>query len=299
MRLGKNIFGKKNFETNDRVLSLMSRYTSGETKMRIVKLDRVIKNWRENNFFMEDLFGREMSQTATVSDYSSQALKNIKLKRKKQRLLAMHLANYSSHSTDEFPELTRCEIEIFLAVADTDDPTTISTCAISLSNVCSCPDVRTVLIDMNAIHKMSAMVPHFQTPNISRAAGILFYYLSCEREIEDRVYSAYFLALQTNCGVADVEIRLLSLRTLNNLLPSMERHRVCDLILASMLSQKLILEDDPVIFNEALLMILNMSVFNNLHSLMVDCDVLEMIAQAASRAVLHDNVHITMRLLCD
>ena len=90
--------------------------------------------------------------------------------------------------------------------------------------------------------------------------------------------------LQTNCNSHESEARHLAMRTLNNLLPCVERHRVCDLSLATMQSYKMILEHDEAKYQEIVVMIMNMTMFTNLHSLMLDCDVLDMVAQAASRA---------------
>lgn len=92
------------------------------------------------------------------------------------------------------------------------------------------------------------------------------------------------MMLQTNCSSEDLSVRLIALRTLNNLLPCMERHRVCDLAIATMQTNKMIMEGDEL-FTETLDMILNMTVFTNLQSLMIECDVLEMISHAASRAL--------------
>jgi hypothetical protein len=75
--------------------------------------------------------------------------------------------------------------------------------------------------------------------------------------------------LQNNCSSANPETRLLALHTLNNLLPCIERHRVCDLALGTIQSNKMILVDDHI-FTEVLYMILNMSIFTNLHILMFD-----------------------------
>jgi hypothetical protein len=234
---------------------------------------------------MDDMFGSTTIQTVGASDFSTQALKNIKMRVLKQRTLAIHLANYSSHYPEEFPDFTRKDVEIFLAVADSDDTHTVSTCAISISNVCSCEQVRWIMIDLNAIHKFITMVPHFQTPNIQNAASLIFYYMSCEREIEDRIVGGYFVSLQSNCNSPDIRTRQLALHTLNNLLPSIERNRVADLILATFQMNKMILDDDPYAFSEVIDILVNMSVFNNLHHMMIECDVLEMVAQAASKAV--------------
>ena len=133
------------------------------------------------------------------------------------------------------------------------------------------------------------MVPNFQSQNILQAAALLFFYISFEREVEDRIFGGFFLILQNNCSSANPETRLLALHTLNNLLPCIERHRVCDLALGTIQTNKMILEDDHI-FTEVLNMILNMSIFTNLHILMLDCDVMEPIAQAASRAAARSDI---------
>ena len=287
----KNFFGKRNFELNGEVLGLMSRYTSTDVKIKLVKLAKVINNWRENNFFMEDLFGTDMHHVDFGSNgLSAMAVKNIKQKKLKQRTLAIHLANYSSNNHDEFRHFTKREIEIFISIADCDDLQTVNVCAIALSNICREERVRKFLIEMNAVHKITSMVPTFQTPNVLRAAALLMYYLSCEREIEDRIYSGAFAMVQTNCNSSELESRYLAMHTLNNLLPCAERHRVCDLSIATMQSHKMILEEDETKYQEIIDMIMNMTLFTNLHCLMLDCDVLEMVAQAASKAARnHDN----------
>jgi hypothetical protein len=287
-KLTTNYFGKKNFETDEKVLGLMSRYSSGDgdKKVRIVKLGKIVNNWRENNFFMDNMFGNSVVQSLGASDFSAQALKNMKMRMLKQRTLAIHLANYSAHNPEEFTEFTRKDVEVFLAVADSDDTHTLSTCGIGLSNICSCEHVRRIMIDLNAIHKLTSLVPHFQTPNVLNASSLLFYYMSCEREIEDRIFSGYFASLQANCIISEFDTRQLALYTLNNLLPSIERHRVCDLILATIQTNKMIMDDDPDTFNEVLDMIVNMSIYSNLHQIMIECDVLEMLAHAASKAVI-------------
>ena len=77
----KNFFGKRNFELNGEVLGLMSRYTSTDVKIKLVKLAKVINNWRENNFFMEDLFGTDMRHDDFDGGFSAAAVKNIRQKK--------------------------------------------------------------------------------------------------------------------------------------------------------------------------------------------------------------------------
>jgi hypothetical protein len=153
--LKKDYFSKKDpVQMNEDILALMARYTNIDKKSKVVKLSKVIDNWRENNFFMEDLFGKDMNPVSNEKDLSVQALKFLKSRKSKQRTLAMHLANYSFNNPQEFSNLSKKDVEIFVSIADCDDPLTISTTAIALSNICRNSHVRELLLELNAIHKI-------------------------------------------------------------------------------------------------------------------------------------------------
>ena len=51
-----------------------------------------------------------------------QLLRPLRQQKLKQRTLAVHLANYSTNNADEFKDFTMKEVEIFISVADCEDP---------------------------------------------------------------------------------------------------------------------------------------------------------------------------------
>lgn len=106
----------------------------------------------------------------------------------KQRNLALHLMNYSAHLDLKKTIFTVKNVQTFINVSETDDAKTVSHCMVAISNIASDVNVRTILFEINAMHKLTNMLQHLKGKAAHFAAAILFYYFSCDKDTEDRVY---------------------------------------------------------------------------------------------------------------
>jgi hypothetical protein len=209
----------------------------------------------------------------------------------KHRNLATHLMNYSANPELNKASLSLKAIQTFINVSDSDDPTTVSNCMIALSNVASSDHVRTLLFEVNALHKFTNMLQHIHGKAALRAAGLLFYYFSCDKETEDRVYNSCSSFLQANGASKDPETRMLSLYSLNNLMPCIDRARVADITMRIIHAhfENSLATGDRAQVTTFLLIMQNMCCFSNVHSTLLGLNILELIAQAASYAIAEKN----------
>lgn len=151
---------------------------------------------------------------------------------------------------------------------------------------------------MNAVHKIAAMIPLVRGTKPLWSAGLLFYYFSLERDIEDRIYNASFALLQNNGASDDYALRMLSLYTLSNLLPCIERQRVSELLVAIFApffssAQGGILKEHGVILD----ILMNICSFTNTHSTLMEVDVLDMLSMLAAAASSKQDVFIGRKLV--
>ncbi len=192
-------------------------------------LTAVINTWR-----VDDLNARPATVPKPDSDgnngASAKPMSSI-IRAEKQRSLALQLLDFTLKSRKR--PLSKQQVETFLVVSETEDYETAEYCAAAISNICSKAETRSLLIELNAIHKYSALLSHLKTPAAAWAATLFFYYLSCETDIEDRVYNAGFNTLFVNASGSDLSLCAASMTGLSNLLPCSERQRVAELIVKS------------------------------------------------------------------
>jgi hypothetical protein len=268
------------------------------------QVDRMVDTWRDEDFDLRD-GNQDANAAGQNNNYSSgtqsggtrkskvggvAGIKN-KAKIVKHRNLSTHLMNYSANPDLNKGTMSLKSIQTFINVADSDDPVTVSNCMIALSNVASSDHVRTLLFEVNALHKFTNMLHNIRGKAALRAAGLLFYYFSCDKETEDRVYNSCSSFLQANGASKEQETRLLSLYTLNNLLPCIDRARVADITMRIIHAnfENSIAGGDRAQLALFLLIMQNMCCFSNVHSTLLGLNVLELIAQAASFAIAERN----------
>jgi hypothetical protein len=268
------------------------------------QVDRMVDTWRDEDFDLRD-GNHDANNAGPNNNYSSgtqssgtrkskvggvAGIKN-KAKIVKHRNLSTHLMNYSANPDLNKGTMPLKSIQTFINVADSDDPVTVSNCMIALSNVASSDHVRTLLFEVNALHKFTNMLHNIRGKAALRAAGLLFYYFSCDKETEDRVYNSCSSFLQANGASKEQETRLLSLYTLNNLLPCIDRARVADITMRIIHAnfENSIAGGDRAQLALFLLIMQNMCCFSNVHSTLLGLNVLELIAQAASFAIAERN----------
>jgi len=303
----RNFCGLKYFnrEVNTKELTISGRFFQfPDVKDRV---DYVVDQWRSEDFDMKDELLNALNssisnnssngypsgsmnvnsmtnnsiRTATVS-----GIKN-KVKIVKQRNLAMHLMNYSAHIDLKKTNFNMKTVQTFVTVAESDDPKTVSKCMIALSNISAEPSVRNILLEMNTMHKITNMLQYLKGKAAYWAASLLFYYFSCDKESEDRIYNACSVFLQVNGNSKDAQIRLVTLYTLNNLMPCIDRQRIAELILRILLAQfePNIVFQDKHLTNTYLTIMQNMTWFTNAHATLLSLNILEMLDKFARFAV--------------
>lgn len=68
--------------------------------------------------------------------------------------------NYSASVDLKRTQFTVKMIQTFINVADCDDTKTVSNCMIALSNIAADASVRSILFEMNAMHKITNMLQY-------------------------------------------------------------------------------------------------------------------------------------------
>mmetsp|Transcript_25497 Transcript_25497/g.57615 ORF Transcript_25497/g.57615 Transcript_25497/m.57615 type:complete len:934 (-) Transcript_25497:1703-4504(-) len=270
-------------------------------------IETVIDTWREEDFNMVDeAFAENVEVIETISDKTKKMKKGgggirNKARAVKHRNLATHLMNYSANPELNKASLTLKSVQTFINVSESEDSATVSNCMIALSNIASHDHVRALLMEANALHKFANMLQHLRGKASLRAAGLLFYYFSCDKESEDRVYNACSAFLQGNGASKDLETRMLSLYTLNNLMPCIDRQRVTDVTMRvihsnfeASLSQE---TQHDKILTTYLQIMQNISCFSNAHSTLLGMKVLELMAQVASLSVKQNNPDLAIGVL--
>lgn len=200
----------------------------------------------------------------------------------KQRILAVHLLNYSfsqeAHSSTS--QFNRKTAETFLNVAESEDPDVITNCAMAIANVCSKREVRQFMYDLNALHKFTSLLPQITSADGNLSCALFYYYMSCDGEVEDRIWNAGFKAFQRTLTSDDFNLRHITLQSLSNLIPSSERLRVVELM-ASSIHQMYKDFGNKAWNNGIFTILLNMTIFPNTHHTLVDGDVLDIISLAS------------------
>lgn len=204
----------------------------------------------------------------------------------KHRNLAGHLAIFSASKDFETATFNIVSIGTFVNLAESDDPTVVSHCVVALSNICSRPSIRALLVEANAIMKFSNMIQLTRGRTAIWAAALLFYYFSCDSEVEDRVYNTCSQLLQVNGLAADPEIRLVTLYTMSNLMPCIDRARITDCIMS--IYKKWYSPSEESDRNLKVLylqILLNSCAFSNNHTTLIADDVLELLAECTRQVL--------------
>jgi hypothetical protein len=217
----------------------------------------------------------------------------------KHRNLAAHLARFST-SLESNPaikpaNINTAAVQTFVNLAETSDPQVATYAIIALSNISAHPFVRSILVEINAVHKLTALIPLIKGSQAQWAASLLFYFFSCESEIEDRIYNASISLLQSNGlqssaasgsgqSSTDLTVRTLKLTldTLSNLLPCLDRIRVTELIMNIiyqnfMPNVAMTFGTSEAVIVRNLEIILNATAFSNTHATLLGHDILEIL----------------------
>jgi hypothetical protein len=299
----KNYCGLKYFnrQVTSKELVMGGRFFKfPDTKDRV---EHVVDQWRSEDFDMKDDLASTIgvhsvsfpgAQTGSINLTSGNSVKNPtvtgiknKVKIVKQRNLAMHLMNYSAHADMKKTQFTMKTVQTFVTVAESDDQKTVSKCMIALSNISAEPSVRNILLEMNTMHKITNMLQYLRGKAAHWAAALLFYYFSCDKESEDRVYNACSVFLQVNGTSKDSQIRLVTLYTLNNLMPCIDRQRIAELIMRILVAQfePNIVFQDKHLAQTYLTIMQNMSWFTNAHTTLLSINILDLLEKFARFAV--------------
>jgi hypothetical protein len=200
------------------------------------------------------------------------------IKNEKQRALALQLLEFSLKQT-AYSCLTRQQVETYLCVCDTDDDVAIEYIGAALSNICSNPATRALLIELNALHKYSGLLPSLKTPAAIWSATLFFYYLTCENDLEDRIYNAGFGTLMNSSMSKDPALAVASLGALANLLPCSDRHRIAEQILRSTMNFGIVyFSTHPEELRSVLRVILKALCFLNIHITLINLDIIDFLS---------------------
>ena len=115
----------------------------------------------------------------------------------------------------------------------------------------------------------------------------MFYYFSIEKDFEDRVYNCCSTFLQANGSSKDSDTRLITLYTLNNLMPCMDRQRAAEFTLAIISSSffSALEMTDKHLLTTFLMIIKNMCCFSNVHATLVNMNLFDLMGQAVTFAI--------------
>jgi len=279
-------------------------------------IDTIVDTWRDEDFNLKDESLMSPSQIEEElhnsfkeghhhSDKTSKRAKKgvagIKNKARivKHRNLATHLMNYSAKPDLNKNTLSLKSVQTFINVSDSEDSKTVSNCMIAISNIASSDHVRSLLFEVNALLKFTNMLQHIRGKSALRAAGLLFFYFSCDKEIEDRVYNSCSSFLQANGASKDQETRTMALYTLNNLMPCIDRQRVADITMRIIHAhfELSLSTTDKSLLSTYLLIMQNMSCFSNVQSTLLGLNILELLGQVARLSVDEKNTDLAKSML--
>lgn len=211
----------------------------------------------------------------------------------KHRNLAEHLLNYSLNCQDELYQIKQSSLNTFLSVSESEDLATASYGLIAISNICCRENVRNMMVDMNVFHKLANIIPHINGPTATYASALLYYYFSCDHETEDRVFNMCAQQFGHNGMSKNRSTQTVTLYTLANLLPSVERLRITE-ILSKLMNAYLHEEEEGsnngnrrneeyrILMNEVYLpTLLSVCSFTNTHATLVNNDILDFMTTAA------------------
>jgi hypothetical protein len=223
-------------------------------------------------------------------------LKN-KAKVVKHRNLATHLMNYTANPELNKSALSMKDVQTFLNVSESDDFRTVSNCIIAISNISSNVHVRNLLFEINAMHKFTNLISFVKGRQAMWASSLLYYYFSCDSETEDRIYNSSNSLLLLNSTSKESDIRLLTLYTLNNLLPCIDRQRIVEISMRMINAQfeasmnmNVLMNTDKNLVTTFILVMQNISAFSNTHVSLMNLNLIGIIGQMAIYAAKNKNI---------
>lgn len=244
--------------------------------------------------------GLRVISALSTSASKSGALQNKKRNlRAKHRNLSQHLVNFSASLDCTKAAINMSSIQTFMSVSDTQDALTASCCLIGISNISAMPHARSIIMEINMVHKFPQIISFTKGSTVSLAAALLYYYFSIDSESEDRIYGLCSNLLSTN-GMASngnpLELQIMTLYTLSNLMPCIDRQRLTEIVMsivkqyASVGQQDVPVDEEKPGFNQPMAMIylpliLGMCMFTNTHSTLIANDILEIFSEAVDYAV--------------
>ena len=312
-----NYCGKVYFnrESSTKELISQARFRTAPKPSDSVK--HLVDNWRGADFTSGLKNSKDKQNDSNSSSdgpelQSQDEMNDQMAKVLKQRNLSAHLVQFSASLDNQKEVLMRKDLEVFLAISDSKDFQTVCNCIIAISNVCSSAHVRALLLDMNAVHKIAIMLSMLggklseEDREINAkafwAAGLLFYYFSLENDIEDRIYTVSAGLLKTNGSEShevNYALTMLSLYTLNNLLPCIERQRVAEQILEISMpffassNGGVILREHSILLD----IMQNICFYNNTHTTLLEHGILDMLAMVASAVAAHTDKPIGRKIV--
>lgn len=203
----------------------------------------------------------------------------------KHRNLAAHLVNYSTSNDIDNSSFTHKSIQTFISLANTDDTRVASHCLTAISNISSFPMARHILVELNSITKLTSLQQMAKSSCSNMTSALLFYYFSCDSEVEDRIYNASSSLLQSNVQSDEHEIKNIALLTLNNLLPCIDRPRVVEILFG--VFQTILLQNQPSrdVTLTYLKILQNICAFSNTHIPLFSLDVVEILNHISTIAI--------------
>ena len=310
--LPNDLFGRKYFcrDVSDREMTMLSRFGEKlpDDKNFITKALDLNEGTKTHDEVWNDHRRTQVKSKLGSFIAMERHIKqeHVDQKLHKQRNLAEHLINYSVTCTNEKNLLDAGSVGTFFSVADTLDVQCASMGMIALSNITSLGYVRDIMHDMNCLHKFTNITQHIDGYTTMHAASLMFFYLSCSNELEDRLFNVASNFVNAAGGSSNKEVRDLSLYTLHNLLPCLERLKVTEMLCRQVITHvnshiegngsSIIDSRDDKFANDMTSIFLPIvranATFNNTHNTMINNDIMEVVVHAAMYAVKFENVEI-------
>ena len=255
-------------------------------------------NWRREDFNLkidtpsmgENKSNRNSSLILNSSPTGKPVIISIEDQLRKHRSLSSHLHNYSYTNNYKVRPVTINNIQTFVNLSDTTDYVVALNLVTGMSNIVRNPASRHLLVEINGMHKITALanVVNGKSKEGTYGSALFYYYYSCESDFEDRIYNESNTTLQSNIESTDNELIFITLFTLNNLLTCVDRVRVAETLLKvfhSCFEHEYINLKDKSFIENILTIILNATGFVNLHSPMFRADLLDILNNIANFAV--------------
>lgn len=308
-RLVKNYCGGAKFtrDISSSELARQSRYVDGLPGSENT-VEKMLRHWRNEDQHMtmiddEQKLKDEKDKHITRGTFAHleghndfvRETQSLKLRLSKHLNLSVHLVNFSVSIDITKRPITRTNVQAYLNVSDSNDWRIASNSVIGLSNICSYPLVRSYFIELSGINKLVSLIPLTKGHAANLATALIYYYFSCESELEDRIYTAASTVIVANCITESMKILMITLYTLSNLLPSIDRIRITRQIMKiiaehyePMNSNKFKSSCGPYgeVIPEVIVHILtNVVAFTNVHLTLFEKDILELLPQLLNHTV--------------